>query len=46
MNYFVEGLHAHRQELEIRICREVFPDRYTILNSKEYRDGDLTGKGN
>lgn len=32
---------AHRQELEIRICREVFPDRYTILNSKEYRDGDL-----
>ena len=32
---------AHRQELELRICREVFPDRYTILNSKEYRDEDL-----
>ena len=32
---------AHRQELELRICREVFPDRYTILNSKEYRTGDL-----
>ena len=32
---------AHRQELELRICREIFPDRYTILNSKEYRDEDL-----
>ena len=32
---------ARRQELELRICREVFPNRYTILNSKEYRDGDL-----
>jgi hypothetical protein len=32
---------AHRQELELRICREVFPDRYIILNSKEYQDGDL-----
>ena len=32
---------AHRQELELRICREVFPGRYTILGSKEYRDEDL-----
>ena len=32
---------AHRQELELRICREVFPDRYMILNSKEYQDADL-----
>lgn len=32
---------AQRQELELRICREIFPDRYTILNSKEYRDEDL-----
>ena len=29
------------RKLELRICREVFPDRYTILNSKEYRDEDL-----
>ena len=36
MEHFV-----HRQELELRICREVFPDRYIILNSKEYHDGDL-----
>ena len=33
---------AHRQELELRICREIFPDRYIILNSKEYHDGDLS----
>ena len=32
---------AHRQELELRICREVFPDRCILLNSKEYRDADL-----
>ena len=32
---------AHRQELELRICREVFPDRFIILNSKEYQDVDL-----
>ena len=32
---------AHRQELELRICREIFPDRYIILNSKEYRTEDL-----
>lgn len=36
-----EGLlahFAHRQELELRICREVFPDHMTILPSKGYRD--------
>ena len=32
---------AHRQELELRILREIFPGKYTILNSKEYRDSDL-----
>ena len=32
---------AQRQELELRICREIFTDRYIILNSKEYRDCDL-----
>ena len=26
----------HRQELELTICEEVFPDRYTILKSKKY----------
>ena len=27
----------HRQQLELRICREIFPDRYTVLPSKNYR---------
>ena len=27
---------SHRQELEMTICKEVFPDRYTILRSKSY----------
>ena len=26
----------HRQELELRLCREVFPGKYTILKSKGY----------
>ena len=26
----------HRQELEIRICKEVFPDNYSVLKSKGY----------
>ncbi|MBO4900651.1 MAG: hypothetical protein J5509_10225 [Lachnospiraceae bacterium] len=26
----------HRQELELRICREVFADRFTVLKSKKY----------
>lgn len=30
----------HRQELEISICRQVFPDRYTVLKSKKYKDED------
>lgn len=25
---------AHRQEMELRICREIFPDRVTVLRSK------------
>ena len=32
---------AHRQELELRICREVFPDHVTILQSKGYRKDEL-----
>lgn len=31
----------HRQELEISICRKVFPDRFTLLKSKNYRDEDI-----
>ena len=27
---------GHRQELELRICREVFEGRYTLLKSKKY----------
>ncbi len=30
------GHFRHRQELELRICREVFPDRVTLLESKHY----------
>lgn len=32
---------AHRQELELRICREVFPDKITVLQSKAYTDNDF-----
>ncbi len=32
---------SHRQELELKICKEIFSDRYTILKSKDYRDEDI-----
>ena len=32
---------THRQELELRICREIFPDKVTVLRSKNYTDKDL-----
>lgn len=32
---------AHRQELELRICKEIFPDRVTVLESKAYTDDEL-----
>ncbi len=32
---------AHRQELELRICREIFPDRISVLQSKYYTDQDI-----
>ncbi len=32
---------SHRQELELRICKEIFPGKYTILKSKDYRDEDI-----
>ena len=28
----------HRQELELKICREVFPGHFTVLPSKKYSD--------
>ncbi len=31
----------HRQELELRICRELFADWTTILTSKKYTDEDI-----
>ena len=31
----------HRQELELRICEEIFGNRCTILRSKAYTDSDL-----
>ena len=34
---------VHRQELEQRICREIFPWRYTVLKSKNYEDSELDG---
>ena len=32
----------HRQSLELQICREVFPEQYTVLRSKQYSDADLS----
>lgn len=31
----------HRQELELKICREVFKNRYTVLRSKQYGDIEI-----
>lgn len=31
----------HRQALEIRICRELFPEKTTILPSKAYEEGEV-----
>ena len=32
---------SHRQELELTICKEVFPGKYTLLKSKGYKDEDI-----
>lgn len=32
---------THRQHLELRICKEVFKGKYTVLPSKDYTDKDL-----
>lgn len=34
---------AHRQELELAICREIFPDKAVVLESKGYTDAELAG---
>ena len=31
----------HRQELELRICEEIFAGKFTVINSKNYSDEDL-----
>lgn len=31
------GHFLHRQELELKICREIFPGRYTVLKSKNWK---------
>ena len=31
----------HRQDLEIRICEEIFPDKSIILRSKDYTDESI-----
>ena len=31
----------HRQDLELRICEELFPGRYTVLPSKSYGEDDI-----
>ena len=33
----------HRQELELRICKEIFEGKCTILTSKKYNDEDISG---
>lgn len=32
---------SHRQELELRICKEFFPERVTVLKSKAYADSEF-----
>ena len=34
----------HRQELELRICSEIFPDKVKVLESKAYSDDELLAK--
>ncbi|MBR4414770.1 MAG: hypothetical protein IKS59_05600, partial [Aeriscardovia sp.] len=32
---------VHRQDLELRICEELFPDQHTVLSSKLYEEKDI-----
>jgi hypothetical protein len=34
----------HRQTLELRLCKEVFPDRSIILESKNYSEEDILNR--
>ena len=36
------GHFIHRQELELRICKEIFPDKCTVISSKNYSDDELS----
>ena len=38
-----EAHMAHRQELEPKLCREVFADKAAVPVSKGYAEGDLVG---
>ena len=38
INHFI-----HRQELELRICKEVFEGKYSVFSSKKYKDEDVLG---
>lgn len=35
---------SHRQELELKICREIFADKVSILRSKNYADNLTEGQ--
>ena len=32
---------VHRQDLELRICKEIFPEKSVIIESKNYREEDI-----
>ena len=32
---------VHRQDLELRICKEIFPEKSVIIESKNYREKDI-----
>ena len=32
---------SHRQDLELRICKELFPDKVKVLKSKGYLDNQV-----
>ena len=35
----------HRQDLELRLCKEVFQDRRIVIESKNYSEADLNTEG-
>ncbi len=34
----------HRQDLELRLCKEVFPDKSIVIESKNYSEADLLNR--